>query len=697
MAFTEHHMRRFLASCFCYAALLAANTAAAAEPTRIAIQDGRWQVNDQATYPGSLAEGLLMNVRMVNAVFEDTNERTRPQGFDADANTDRFLAKIPDYVQHGIKAFTICLQGGSCGYEGAVNSALAPDGSLRDSYLKRVERVIRECDRHGAVIILGCYYQRQDQLLKDEDAVRAGVVNVASWIKKNRFGNVRLEIANEFSHGGFDHRILKTGEGEAELIALAKQTYPELLVATSGVGDGRFPEATARAGDFLLVHFNNTPTKEIPARLAALKKHGKPIVCNEDDRRGAEGALAAELSVGAGASWGLMLVDRNQHYPFVFDGAADDPVVYAKLTELTTERYFPPPESAGGWRQLTSPDVIRQLGHMDPGKLADLREWLLASDNREFAAVVIRNGYIVLEFERGNSAKTDSRRVASVSKAVCATVLAIASEWSQQGKTPRKMSFDDPAFDFISWAKPLSDPRKAKITVKQLLNHTSGICPEATGAPNDGTWEYILGLSGDPRTEKLAFEPGQGCGYSTHALCHAALVCETVTGKPYDVFTIEALFKPIGCEHWWFQFYEGSKPIGRHPSHGMGMPARDLARIAYCMLRGGKWKDKQVVPGWFVEQTAAPTHNVTTPEMRWGFNPEIFSHGWEVPARLTGTNKNGLRSDGIPPDARYKPGSGGQLIAFVPSLDLVIVRQTGSSGDWRYVDYLRRACAAVLK
>ena len=43
------------------------------------------------------------------------------------------------------------------------------------------------------------------------------------------------------------------------------------------------------------------------------------------------------------------------------------------------------------------------------------------------------------------------------------------------------MSFDDRAFDFIPWAQPLSDPRKAQITVKQLLNHTSGICPEATG------------------------------------------------------------------------------------------------------------------------------------------------------------------------------------------------------------------------
>ena len=105
---------------------------------------------------------------------------------------------------------------------------------------------------------------------------------------------------------------------------------------------------------------------------------------------------------------------------------------------------------------------------MDPAKLAKLKQWLLDSDKRNFAAVVIRHGQIVLEVERGNSAKTDARRVASVSKAVCATVLAIASERSRQGKTSRKMSFDDLAFDFIPQAKPLSDPRKAKITVKQF-------------------------------------------------------------------------------------------------------------------------------------------------------------------------------------------------------------------------------------
>ena len=51
------------------------------------------------------------------------------------------------------------------------------------------------------------------------------------------------------------------------------------------------------------------------------------------------------------------------------------------------------------------------------------------------------------------------------------------------------------------------------------------------------------------------------------------------------------------------------------------MPARDLARIAYCMLRGGRWKDQQVIPKWFVDETAAPTHDVKTPEMRWKLNP----------------------------------------------------------------------------
>ena len=665
--------------------------------THVSIRGAQWFLNDEVVNRGAPAEGLLMNVRMVNAIFEDRHRND----VNPDTITDRFLAHLPDYAANGVNAFTINLQGGMPGYEGARNSAFEPNGSLRPSYLARAARVIEASDRSGLVVILGCFYQRQDQVLADETAIRAAVVHVARWIRDQGYRNVVLEIANEFDHSGFDHRLIRSVSGEIELIKLAKKTAPELLVSTSGLGHGRYPEAVAEAADFLLIHFNGTPLKEIPARIAALKRFGKPVVCNEDEKIGGQGAQAAARSVASGASWGFMSEKVNQHFPFTFEGRSDDPAVYAKLKELTTpaapkaaaQEYFPPPESRGGWRKLDEPDSIRRLAGMDPEKLEALRTWLRESDGRNFAAVVIRRGSIVLQEERGNSAITDSRRVASCSKAVCATVLAIASEQSQQGKTPRRMSFDDRAFDFIPWAQPLSDPRKARITVKQLLNHTSGLCPEATGADNDGTWEYILGHTGDPRTEKLAFDPGTACGYSTHALTHASLVCENVTGKPYDQFAIEALFQPLGIEHWWFQYYDGGPTIGRHPSHGLGMPAREMARIAYCMLHNGQWEGRQVIPRWFVEQTASPTHDVHGPEMRFKINAETFSHGWQLPARLT---EKGIRGgQNIPVDARYKPGSGGQLIAFVPSLDLVVTRQTGSSGNWAFEEYLRRACAAV--
>lgn len=300
--------------------------------TRVALVDGRWHINGEVTYPGAPAEGLLMNVRMVNATFED---RKRPD-FDPDANTTAFLRQIPDYVRHGVRAFTLCLQGGMPGYEGAVNSAFEPDGSLRDSYLQRIRRVIEECDRRGVVVILGCYYQRQDQILKDADSVRAGVVNTVTWIKGSGFTNVVLEIANEYPHRGFDHDILRTPEGEAELIALAKKTWPELLVSTSGIGNGRLHDPVAEASDFLLIHFNGVPVKQIPDRIQSLKKWDKPIVCNEDDKQGETAARAAELSVENGASWGLMLNDLNQYVPFEFKGAADDPVVYRTLRRLTS-------------------------------------------------------------------------------------------------------------------------------------------------------------------------------------------------------------------------------------------------------------------------------------------------------------------------------------------------------------------------
>lgn len=287
---------------------------------------------------------------------------------------------------------------------------------------------------------------------------------------------------------------MKTSQGQVELIRLAKESFPGLLVSTSGQGGGTLPDDVARASDCLLIHFNTTELEAYPERIKALKEYGKPIVCNEDEEYREDGASAARLCVEYGASWGYMAISLNQAFPFVFRGASDDLKVYSEFRNLLglqpAEEYFPPPESEGGWRKLKDPEEIHRLAGMDPEQLASLRKWLQESDpmGRDFAAVVIRNGYIVLEIEKGLNSKTDLGKagIGSCAKAVCATVLAIASERSKGGRYPKKMQFENPAFQFIPWAQPIEDPRKAKITVGQLLNHTSGLVGEWWQIPDRG-------------------------------------------------------------------------------------------------------------------------------------------------------------------------------------------------------------------
>jgi CubicO group peptidase (beta-lactamase class C family) len=286
------------------------------------------------------------------------------------------------------------------------------------------------------------------------------------------------------------------------------------------------------------------------------------------------------------------------------------------------QRVFPAPESQGGWRKLTAADAIRETAGMDPVALEELGEWLRRSDDREFAAVIVRRGQIVLEVERGRSAKSSAENIKSCAKAICATLMAIAADQAAASRHRRPFSFASPAFEFLPWAKPWQDSAKSRVTVRQLLDHTSGITPELTGARNEGPWEKVL-------SRPLDFEPGTRLEYSSYAYYHAALVLEGATGVPYDQFAIEHLFKPLGIETWWFEHFEGAEPIGRHPNHTLGLPAREMARIGLCLARGGEWSERRVVPASFVAQTAAPQHGLRwRKDSRFRRDVESFSLGW---------------------------------------------------------------------
>jgi hypothetical protein len=291
-------------------------------------------------------EGLLLNVRMVNAVFEDLN---RPE-IEAQEITQRFVERLPEYAAAGVRAISLNLQGGYPGYKEypeagdparrkpVRNSAYEADGSLRPGYLARVQQVIEACDRLGVAVILGCYDLHQAAVLQDEAAVRNGVRQAARWVRGRGYTNVALEIANEFGQEGWAHECLRSPAGVAELVRLAQRAAPGLLVSASRQAELEVEAPAAAvwaASDFILAHMSRISLADYPARLASLKGYGKPVVVSEDHKLGAEGVWAAMACAAAGCSWGLTVREVNQyHPPFRFEGTKDAPGVYAELKRL---------------------------------------------------------------------------------------------------------------------------------------------------------------------------------------------------------------------------------------------------------------------------------------------------------------------------------------------------------------------------
>jgi hypothetical protein len=302
----------------------------AAEKTRrteVAIRGEMFLINGRPTYEGReydgmKIEGLLMNSRMVQGIFDDLNPDTTARWnypdtgrWDARRNTREFIAAMPSWRNHGLLAFTINLQGGSPeGYSRNQpwhNSALTADGSLRPEYMARLEQVLDAADELGMAVILGIYYFGQDERLQDEAAVIQGVDNAVNWVLDKGYRNVMIEVNNE-CNVRYDHAILRP-ERVHELIERVKGIARDgrrLLVSTS-YGGGTVPrENVVRASDYLLLHGNGVND---PKRIAAMVRETRqvpgyrpvPILFNEDDHfdfdKPTNNFLAA---VSEYASWG---------------------------------------------------------------------------------------------------------------------------------------------------------------------------------------------------------------------------------------------------------------------------------------------------------------------------------------------------------------------------------------------------------
>jgi len=291
--------------------------------TTITIQGTDFYINGEPTYKGRYhdgrrVEGLLLNSRMVQAIFDDENPETAIRWhypdttqWDPERNTDEFCATLPIYREYGLLAVTVGLQGGGPIYNPEIynnycNSAFNWDGSLKPAYFQRLRRILTTADELGMVVIANYYYWQQNRHFLDENAIKKATRLATEWILENGFHNVSVDINNEINQG---NSILQSG-GIHQLVDLIQNTQlngDRLLVGTSVHPHNHLPGGKwSELVDFFLPHGNDSPPDKLRKELQQLKAwdiytaNQRPILINEDsiDIRN------LDVSVDEGVSWG---------------------------------------------------------------------------------------------------------------------------------------------------------------------------------------------------------------------------------------------------------------------------------------------------------------------------------------------------------------------------------------------------------
>jgi len=312
--------------------------------TVVAIEGTHFLINGALTSPGKPAEGLLINTRMAQAIFDDENAATRDEWnypdthrWDPQRNTNELVAMLPTYAQHGIRMITVGLQGGCpstdppCpgGDHPWIVSAFNADGSLKSAWMNRLNQVITAADQNGIVVMVQFFYHGQNQRVLDQTAA---VDNITDWLVKGRFPNVLVETANECDAGFSDYL---DGGNCANEVSVIKQVQDRsggtLKVSVSWKGGEQPSDEVIQQEDLVLLHGNGINGTQLQALItstknsAAYRAHPKPIVVNEDSTS----TDNMNASVAAGVSWGYLDTGTNNYR----DGFQRPPVNWAINTD----------------------------------------------------------------------------------------------------------------------------------------------------------------------------------------------------------------------------------------------------------------------------------------------------------------------------------------------------------------------------
>lgn len=191
-----------------------------------------------------------------------------------------------------------------------------------------------------------------------------------------------------------------------------------------------------------------------------------------------------------------------------------------------------------------------------------------------------------------------------------------------------KLDLDAPVQQYLPWFR-LADPEgSARLTLRHLLTHTSGISGYDGQACVAGRSEQTI----EQRvrrlcTLKLARPVGTAFEYSNLNYIIAGLLVEVVSGEAFGSYLHQHLFIPLGMHHgatteeeamrgglacgyrWWFGLpvpYPARYRQDALPAGFVAASAEDLARYALALLGGGTLEGASVLSPASVAELLRP-------------------------------------------------------------------------------------------
>ncbi len=237
--------------------------------------------------------------------------------------------------------------------------------------------------------------------------------------------------------------------------------------------------------------------------------------------------------------------------------------------------------------QVFLPRSTPESVEIDPAALAALV--VEAQNTHSNALIVIKDGHIIAE-RYFTHPKNQLLRINSVTKSVVSLAI---GQLIANGKIP---GLDTP---LSKWFPEWGTGKKAKITLRHIMTHTSGLYHEESAAKLYQQPDVVKYARGLPVVD----ESGKDFSYSNEAVALIPGIVLAASSKPLDIYLRDRLFKPLGIlDYNWDRDAAGNiMAYG-----GLWLTPRDLARVGQLMLDSGRWEGKQVIPTAWVRACTSP-------------------------------------------------------------------------------------------